>query len=259
MNSRLDIGHVIDGVFKIYRDHAAVLLPAAAAVFLIEAVLGALLVAVSPILVLVALVVQIVATTFFQGMVVALVNDVQDGRRDFSVGELLRAVTGAVVPLIAAGLLAGLGIALGFILLIIPGLFLLTIWAVISPVIVLERPGVIAAFGRSRELVRGHGWQVLAVIVLFFLILVVVSAVLGAIGGAAGTAGRLIADFVASVLTAPLVALASAVLYFNLRGLKGEGAPTGEAASLQPGGSAQAPTQPTVPESQPRPGSAPPA
>ena len=39
------------------------------------------------------------------------------------------------------------------VLLIVPGLILLTIWAVIAPVIVVERSGVIDAFRRSRELV----------------------------------------------------------------------------------------------------------
>ena len=63
----------------------------------------------------------------------------------------------------------GLGILVGFILLIVPGLFLLTIWAVVAPVTVLERPGIFAAFGRSRELVRGHGWTVFGALVLVFL------------------------------------------------------------------------------------------
>ena len=54
------------------------------------------------------------------------------------------------MPLLVAGLLAGICIALGFVLLIVPGLVLLTIWAVIAPVIVIERTGALEAFGRSR-------------------------------------------------------------------------------------------------------------
>ncbi len=68
------------------------------------------------------------------------------------------------------GLLAGLGIVIGLALLIAPGLLLATWWALIVPAIVLEHKGVFESFGRSRELVRGHGWQVLGVIVLGFLI-----------------------------------------------------------------------------------------
>jgi hypothetical protein len=100
----------------------------------------------------------VVASTLYQGMVVSLVSDVQDGRRDHSVGELIEATWPVVLPLIVAGILAGLGIAFGFLLLlVIPGLFLLTIWAVIAPVIVVEHSGAVDAFGRSRELVKGNG------------------------------------------------------------------------------------------------------
>jgi hypothetical protein len=234
VGAQLDIGRVIRRVFETYGSQASVLLPVALAIFVLEGILTGVLVSISVALVLVALVVQVIATTLYQGMVVQLVADVQDGRRDTSVGDLFRSVGDAVLPLIGAGLLAGLGIALGFVLLIVPGLFLLTIWAVVAPVVVLERPGVVAALGRSRELVRGHGWQVFGVILLFFLILIVASAILGAIGAAFGDAGRVVADIVGSVLAAPLVALAAAVLYFELRALKGETGVPERAVGLHP-------------------------
>jgi hypothetical protein len=251
MGGQLDIGRVISRVFETYSSQASVLFPVALAIFVLEGIVTGILVAISVVLVLVALVVQVIATTLYQGMVVQLVADVQDGRRDTSVEDLFRSVGDAVLPLIGAGIVAGLGIAFGLVLLIVPGLFLLTIWAVVAPVVVLERPGVIAALGRSRELVRGNGWQVFGVIVLFFLILIVASAILGAIGAAFGDAGRIVADIVGSVLTAPLVALAAAVLYFELRALKGETGVPERAVGLQPGGQ-PAPGQP-VP-GQPAPG-----
>jgi hypothetical protein len=253
MNRRVDPGPVIRQVFEIYRDQAGVLLPVSAAVFVLEGIVSGVLIAINPILGLVALIFQIIANTLFQGMVVQLVADVQDGRRDSSVQDLFRAVTGAVLPLILAGLLAGLGIALGLVLLIVPGLFLLTIWAVVAPVVVLERPGVIASLSRSRELVRGNGWQVFGVIVLFFLILVIVSAVLAAIGSAIGPAGRVVADIVGSIITAPLVALAAAVLYFHLRTVRGEAAAPEGAIGVrppeQPMAGAPAPGEPAHPAS----------
>jgi hypothetical protein len=228
MNQKVDVGRTVEGVFEIYRDQAGVLLPAAAVVFVIEAIVGAVLIEIDAALVLVAIAVQVVISTLYTGMVVNLVGDVQDGRRDQSVEQLFRSIAPVVLPLIGAGILAGLGIAVGFLLLIVPGLFLMTIWAVIAPVIVLERSRVLSAFGRSRGLVRGNGWPVFGVIVIFFLILLVVGFLFGAIGAAAGGVGRVIFDFVASVLTAPLVALAASVLYYRLRAAKGEaGVPAG--------------------------------
>lgn len=221
MNTKIDIGRVVSNVFEIYRDQAGVLLPVALVIFVGEGILSGLLVSITPFLIVVAVVIQVIATWLYQGMVVQLVADVQDGRRDSSVGDLLRSVTPVLGALILAGILAGLGIAVGFILLIVPGLFLITIWSLVAPVVVLERPGVGAAFGRSRELVRGNGWQVFGVIVVFFAILVVVSLILSGIGNAIGPAGSVVGDILASVLAAPLVALAGTVLYFTLVGTRG--------------------------------------
>ncbi|MBA3422132.1 MAG: hypothetical protein H0U12_09635 [Thermoleophilaceae bacterium] len=258
MNAQIDVGGVVRGVFDIYRDQASVLLPAALVVFVVVGVIAAVLVAISPILGILAVIAQLIGTAFFQGMVVQLVGDVQDGRRDTSVGDLFASVSPVVAALIGASLLQGLGIGVGFILLIVPGLFLLTIWAVVAPVVVLERPGVLPAFSRSRELVRGHGWQVLGVLAVFIVVLIVVSLIFGLIGGALGSVGAVIADIVSSVLTAPLLALAAAVLYFNLRAVKGEVAPPPGAVGLHtPAGSPGiAPESPGPQAAPPRAGTA---
>ncbi len=170
MNQKISVGRVIEGVFETYRDYAAVLLPVAAVVFLIEAIVSALVVEIGWWLFPVSAAVTVVATALFAGMVVTLVSDIQDGRRDSSVEQLLKSVTHVLLPLIAAGFVAGIAIGFGFILLIVPGLILLTIWAVFAPAIVLERAGVFRSLGRSRELVSGNGWQVFGVIVIICLI-----------------------------------------------------------------------------------------
>ena len=223
MQRTLDAGALINKVFGLYGTYARVLLPVAAAVFVVEAVIAAVLIAIAPALVFLALVVQLIASTLYQGMVVELVRDVQDGRLDQSPRQMLSSVTPVLGMLIGAGLIAGIGIAIGFVLIIVPGLFLLTMWSVVAPVVVIERPGVFNALGRSRVLVKGNGWPVFGVIVVFFVIFFVASLVLGAIGAALGEAGRIIFQIVASELTAPLIALVASVLYFELVGLKGGG------------------------------------
>ena len=88
-----------------------------------------------------------------QGALVYAVEDVRDGRIDSSIGELFERVRPYLGTLIISGILAGLGIAVGLVLLIVPGLILLTWWCLIVPVIVLEGRQVGEAFTRSRELV----------------------------------------------------------------------------------------------------------
>jgi len=267
MTNQVNTGRVVREVFDIYRDQAGVLLPAALVVFAVEGLIRGLLTAVSPFLAILGFIVSLTAVGLYRGMVVQLVADLQDGRRDSSVGDLFRSVVPVLVPLILASLLFGLGVGIGLVLLIVPGLILATIWAVVSPVVVLEQPGVIAAFERSRKLVRGNAGPVFGVIVVFVLIFIVVALILSAIGAALGPVGTIVAGIISSVLTAPLLGLAGTVLYFELRGGPagvgapgpgsagvGAGAGTGGpavSAGAQPGGTSPAAT-PGQPVESPR-------
>ncbi|HYJ20703.1 MAG TPA: hypothetical protein VEW07_01620 [Solirubrobacterales bacterium] len=218
MNKKLDVGGTLSEVFSIYRDNAGVLLPVAFWLFLVVAILNGIADS-SLFLLLVASVVGIAAGTLYQGMVVNLVRDVQDGRRDFSAGELLSSATPFILPLIGAGILAGIAIGIGLILLVVPGLILLTIWAVIAPVIVVEKSPVMSSFGRSRELVRGNGWNVFGAIVVAFLIVIIGGLLFGAIAAAIadGPLLRIVFSALASTITAPISALVAAVIYYRLR------------------------------------------
>ncbi len=120
-----------------------------------------------------AWIVQLIGTALYTGFVVRLVQDVRDGRRDMTVGELFAAATPAIGSLIIWSILSGIAIGIGFVLLIVPGLILMTIWAVGAPAIVAEGVGPIEAFGRSYELVRGQAWTVFGVLVCVFLIMIV--------------------------------------------------------------------------------------
>jgi hypothetical protein len=225
MKQRIDGGSVIRRVLQIYVDQASVLMPAAAVVFVFTGILATLLIVASPGLALLALLIDLVAGTLFTGMVVELVADVQDGRRDSSPGQLLRAATPVLGQLILVGILAAIGIVIGFIFIIVPGLYLITVWSVAAPVVVLEHPGALDALRRSRELVRGNGWQVFGVILVLYVLVGVVSFIIEGIAQSAGSGAGIVVRVIVGVLTAPLASLAAAVLYFELRGP----APAGDA------------------------------
>jgi hypothetical protein len=217
---RIDAGRVIGQAFDTYRKYVGPLLGGALIVIGIAAVVNALLAATGSLfLVLIGAIIAFVAQFLYTGYVVKLVQDVRDGRMDASMGELFSAAAPYIGPLILNGILAGIAIAIGFVLLIIPGLILITIWAVISPSIVVENRGVIEAFGRSRELVRGNGWAVFGVIVIAFLIVFGIGIVAGLIGEAIGDdAGRVVMQAIANVITVPIAALVSSILFFDLGG-----------------------------------------
>jgi hypothetical protein len=208
-------GAVVSRIWEIYRDQFVVLFTTAVVLYALQFVIALLLPAA---LAIVLVVLFWALSVLYQGMVVKLVQDVQDGRRDHSVGQLLRSVEPVFWPLVAVSILFGLGLLVGFILLIIPGLILLVIWSVVAPVTVLERPGITSAFGRSRELVRGNGWNVFGVIVIVFVIVFVISIVAGIAASGLGSVGRALVQWVVNSAIAPVTALSAAVLYFSLRG-----------------------------------------
>jgi hypothetical protein len=204
---------VVRRIWEIYREHAAVLVGTAAILFALEFVVLLILPGAS-----IAIAILFWAlNVLYQGMVVELVQDVEAGRAEHSVGNLLRSVEPVLLPLMGVSILFALGVAIGFVLIIIPGLILLTIWAVVAPVTVLERPGVFAAFGRSRELVRGNGWNVFGVIILVGIAVIVISVAAGLVAASLGSVGGALVQWAITAALAPVSALAASVLYFALR------------------------------------------
>jgi len=160
----------------------------------------------------------VIGATWLQGAFVYAVQDARDGTFDSSMGEIFARVGPSILPLLGAGLLAGLGIALGLLLLIVPGLILLTLWAVIAPVVVIEKRPVFEAFGRSRELVRGHGWTVFFVVIITGLLSGVASALLQAAFSALPEFLEIfIGSTIAQAVVAPFGAIAIAIMFFRLR------------------------------------------
>jgi hypothetical protein len=220
MEEKLDVGGTLSKALAAYGAYARVLLPAAFGVFLVAAVINGL--ADGLLLLLVAVTLRVVATTLYQGMVVGLVAEKQEGQPSPSVGELVSSVAPVAGSLIVAGVLIGIGLMFGLVLLVVPALFLSTIWSVVAPVIVVERRSAMAALARSRELVRGHGWQTFGVILSVLLIQIAVWIVLARVAAAIheGAALRIAVDVIGATVTAPLSALVVAVLYFRLSALE---------------------------------------
>jgi len=216
---RLSVGDTINETFSIYGQQFGPLIGSALLVFIVVGILAGLLAAAGGvILAILASIVQLVGRTLYVGFVVKLVEDVRDGRRDQGIGELFSSAAPAILPLILFAILAGIGIAIGFVLIIIPGLVLLTFWSLGAPAIVAEGAGVFEAFGRSWRLVRGNAWSVFGTLVVVLLIAIVLGFILVAIANPIGDGAILVANIIAGALTAPLFALAVSVMFFDLGG-----------------------------------------
>jgi hypothetical protein len=217
---------VISEAWTMYKAHARHFLTIAFVIYLIASVIEALLGVLGPIGALLAIVVSLIASFLLQATLIKAVEDVRDGRVDLSVGETVQAARPVVGSVALASILAGFGIIIGLVLLIVPGLILLTFWCLIVPVIVLERVDTSVAFRRSRELVRGYGWQVFGTLVLVFLLLLVVSAVIAAVFSAFPEAvSTFLGSLVSGTLVSPFVALVVTLGYFRLLAAHGSAGP----------------------------------
>jgi hypothetical protein len=166
---------------------------------------------------LIAATASIIGFFWVQGALVEAVRDVRDGRADRTIGETYQAVSPRLPALIVAGILAGLGIAVGLVLLIVPGLFLLTIWSMLVAVIVIEGRSAGEAFGRSREIVRGHGWEVFGLIIVTFVIVAVASGVISLLFAPLPDFFDIwLGSLVGHSLTVPFAAAALTTAYFQL-------------------------------------------
>ena len=214
---------VLGETWKLYKAHAAHLLVIAFVIYLVAAVVAGLLSLAGGIIgALLGSIIEFFAAFLLQAALVKAVQDVRDGRADLSFGETVSAATPYLWAVAGASILAGIAITIGLILLIVPGLFLITIWAVIVPVIVIERSGALASFGRSHQLVRGHGWHVFGTLVLVFLILIVVDILLGLAFSALPVLLRTgLSTVVSGTLIAPFLALVVTLIYYRLSGANG--------------------------------------
>lgn len=120
-------------------------------------------------------------------------------------------------------------IALGTLLLIIPGIMIAIIYWLYTPAIVVEKKGIGAAFTRSGDLTRGKRWHIfgllLVIIVISTIIELIVGSVVGGVLGASQDLGNVstfvtvvtIASYIASALCGAYMSVANAVTYYYLR------------------------------------------
>lgn len=217
MDRGLSVGGVFGTAFSVFRERARVLVPIGFATSLAVTATSALL-GDDAIGLIVVNIVDIAFFALVTAVAMGVLRDLREGRPDSSARELL---VNALPPLPAAtlvGVLGIVGVLVGTVLLIVPGLILMTIWAVTVPVVVVERQDVFDAFGRSQDLVHGNGWKVFGILLLLGLIILGTTLPFAFLVGDE-VARRLIGALVSSFVT-PFEPLVLGALYYRLRDLE---------------------------------------
>ena len=208
---------VLGEAWTYYKRFAAHFLLIAFVIYVAAGIIAALLGLAGGIGLFLGWIVSVVAAFLVQAALVKAVQDVRDGQVDLNLGETVSAVLPFLGTVIIASILAGIGIAIGFVLIIVPGLILLTFWSLIVPSIVIGGEGVFGSFRKSWRTVRGYAWHVFGTYVLVFLILIVFDIVIGLILIFLPVVARnAISSIISGTLVAPFLALVVTLVYYRL-------------------------------------------
>ena len=135
---------------------------------------------------LVGLLLFLVLNTLAQAVILYGAFQAMRGR-PVNLSECLRVGLGRFFPIIGLVICAYLGIWIGLILLIVPGIILGIMWYVATPVCVVEQKGPLASLGRSSEITKGHRWKIFGMVLLLIIVAAIVGGIVGAVLGLTGS------------------------------------------------------------------------
>jgi hypothetical protein len=220
---KLSVGEVLEEAWNLYTRNAGRLIPMAAVVFGFIALVQLVIASTGRwYLAFLAVVVTVVGVLWLQGALVTAVSELRAGQRSLSIGQIFERVEPKLWKLFVAGLVVGAAVVVGLLLLVLPGLILISLWIAVTPAIVLEGRGVVDAMRRSQQLVSGDLWRVLAVVAITIVFVDIAQFVIRSIFGFLPLLWSVfVGGIVANSLLMPLVALAWTIVYFDLRLNKG--------------------------------------
>jgi len=145
--------------------------------------------------------------------------------RKAGLGEMLSKGLVNWWPIVLISICTSFLSAIGYVLLLVPGIMLSIRWIVSIPTQVMESPGVFASMGRSAELTKGNRWSIFGLVIVAGLIIFAIELVVGLLiaPGIAfarainSSAFQLIAAPLLSLVITPLFSAGFASLYFELR------------------------------------------
>jgi hypothetical protein len=139
----------------------------------------------------------------------------------FTLGGSLTRGLARFFPLLGAGIVSGIVIALGLVALVIPGIMVFCAYYVAAPVCVVERLGPFGSLGRSAQLTKGYRWRI------FGLAIVVVG--LSALAGylvrvvllnSGNYVAAIIAEYLVDTISTAFGSVLAAIVYYRLRASK---------------------------------------
>ena len=265
----LTLGELLDRAFQLYRSRFATFAGIAAVAYLPVFVIqtmrlwapkGASLGTVTAvgIVALVVLVLRLLAVAAATSATIMVVSAAYL-EQPITVREAYQRVSGMLLRVFFIMIGMGIGISIGLVLLIVPGVVLFLMWGLTIPVAVLEDTGLGDSLSRSRQLTAGHRARVFAIYALYFVLLIAIyMALVTPLGAFIALQGRhatpdsfsplimvvsLVLGFIIECLVTPILTISLSLMYYDERVRKeafdiqlmmsalGEGPPASTAAN----------------------------
>lgn len=146
----------------------------------------------------------------------------QDMRsRPVDLMESVNVALARLLPILGLAILSALGIAVGLMLFVIPGLILLTMWFVGVPVCMVEQLGPWQSLRRSTQLTKGHRWKLFGAILVVYVAAAIISQIITLVFTAlAGFFIGLLAALAWNTVWGAFFATFVVVSYYELRSTK---------------------------------------
>lgn len=121
----------------------------------------------SPLVTILESIIDILCSSIFAALATYEVVMNANGRR-VTMGEAISAAMPRIVPVALTSILLGILIAIGAMLLIIPGLIVMTMLFVTIPIVVVERLGPGGSMSRSAALTKGNRWPIFGLVLIIW-------------------------------------------------------------------------------------------
>jgi hypothetical protein len=210
----LSFAEILDRGFRVLRDQFWLLVGISAWVWMPYGVLLALGEIDKTFTGLGMLAFMIISPLMYAALIVAVAEVYLD--RTTTIGDSYGATRAIAVPIIGTFLLFYLLVGLGFLALLIPGIYFLVCWALLAPVMIVERRFGMAALRRSRGLVRDSWGRTFAILLVAGLIAGVPGAVLNLFWSFIPYLGQILTAATSAVVST-YSAVVLVVYYFDRR------------------------------------------
>jgi hypothetical protein len=151
--------------------------------------------------------------------------------RPLRIGEIFAAALPRTLPVMLIALMVSVLAGLASLLLIVPGVMVITALFVADPACVVERLTADASLSRSGELTKGQRWRICGIFLIAMLLHWTIGIVLALLLERMSTVPHFAVDIVWNAIVMAFSGILSTVIYFDLRALK-EGVDVGRVAAV---------------------------